>query len=138
MAERGESSEGGHDGRVWRSLAESAATYGGAMSDVPAVTVTVSDSPDENRYEARLDGAVAGFARYVRRGGRTFFVHTEVDPSFEGRGIGSALVRDALAAERAAGTPIVPLCPFVRGYIDKHPEYADLVDTDLLNAIDNG
>ena len=106
------------------------------MSDVPAVTV--SDSPDENRYEARLDDAVAGFARYVRRGGRTFFVHTEVDPSFEGRGIGSALVRDALAAERAAGTPIVPLCPFVRGYIDKHPEYADLVDADLLNAIDNG
>jgi hypothetical protein len=65
-------------------------------------------------------------------------VHTEIDPSFEGQGIGSALVRGALDVERAAGTAIVPLCPFVRGYIDKHPEYADLVDAGLLATIDNG
>ena len=104
------------------------------MSDAPAVT----DNPDEHRYEARVGGILAGFARYVRRGGRTFFVHTEIDPSFGGRGIGSQLVRGALDAERAAGTPIVPLCPFVRSYIDKHPEYADLVDAELLASIDNG
>ena len=106
------------------------------MSDVP--TVTVTDHPNEHRYEAHVGDALAGFARYVRRGGRTFFVHTEIDPSFGGQGIGSALVRGALEAERAAGTPIVPLCPFVRGYIDKHAEYADLVDAQLLSTIDNG
>jgi predicted GNAT family acetyltransferase len=106
------------------------------MSDAPAVTVT--DNSDTHRYEAHVEAALAGFARYVRRGGRTFFVHTEIDPSFEGKGIGSALVRGALDAERAAGTPIVPLCPFVRGYIDKHPEYADLIDAELLATIDNG
>jgi uncharacterized protein len=106
------------------------------MSDAPAVTV--SERPDEHRYEAHVGDALAGFARYVRRGGRTFFVHTEVDPSFGGHGIGSALVRGALDAERAAGTSIVPLCPFVRSYIDKHGEYADLVDAQLLATIDNG
>jgi hypothetical protein len=106
------------------------------MSDAPAVTVT--DNSDADRYEAHVEAVRAGFARYVRRGSRTFFVHTEIDPSFEGQGIGSALVRGALDVERAAGTAIVPLCPFVRGYIDKHPEYADLVDAELLATIDNG
>lgn len=104
------------------------------MSEAPVVT----DNPDEHRYEALVEAVLAGFARYVRRGGRTFFVHTEIDPSFGGQGIGSQLVRAALDAERAAGTSIVPLCPFVRSYIDKHPDYADLVDAELLTTIDNG
>jgi predicted GNAT family acetyltransferase len=99
---------------------------------------TVVDEPDQHRFAIRLGGELAGFAIYHRRGGKAYLVHTEIDPSFEGQGIGSALVRGALDAERAAGTPIVPLCPFVRGYIDKHPEYADLVDAELLAMIDNG
>ena len=83
-----------------------------------------------------LDGELAGFALYVRRGGRVYFVHTEIDPGHEGEGLGSALAKGALDAERALGEPVVPLCPFIRGYIDRHPEYADLVDQDMLARID--
>jgi uncharacterized protein len=98
--------------------------------------VVVRDDQDANRYEITADGTMAGFARYVRRGGRTIFVHTEIDSSFEGQGLGSTLVRAALDTERAAGTPVVPLCPFVCSYIERHDEYADLVDQDLLAQID--
>ena len=97
----------------------------------------VVDVPDRDRYEIRLDDRLAGFAQYVRRGGRTFFVHTEIDPKFEGKGLGSKLAAGALGAERAAGTKVVPLCPFVRSYIDRHPEEMDNVDQALLERIDN-
>ena len=63
-------------------------------------------------------------------------MHTEIDPAFEGKGLGSALAKGALDAERALGEPVVPLCPFIRAYIDRHPEYADLVDHDMLARID--
>ena len=96
----------------------------------------VRDAPDAHRYEIAVDGEVAGFAVYQRRGGRTYFVHTEIDPRFEGRGLGSTLAKAALDAERTRGEPIIPLCPFIRRYIDHHPEYADLVDADLLARID--
>ena len=56
------------------------------------------------------------------------FTHTEVDPKFEGKGVGSALARFALDDVRAAGTRrVLPLCPFIKGWIGKHPDYADLV-----------
>ena len=59
--------------------------------------VVVTNSPDAKRYEARLDGALAGFAEYQLTDELIVFTHTEVDPAFEGRGIGSALARFALA-----------------------------------------
>ena len=99
--------------------------------------VAVHDDGD-SRYEITFDGQPAGFARYVRRGGRTFFVHTEIDPKFEGKGLGSKLASGALDAERARGGKIVPMCPFIRSYIDRHPETADLVDRDMLATIDGG
>lgn len=101
-------------------------------------TVEVHDAPDRERYEVALDGEQAGYAQYVRRSGPTIFVHTVIDPAFEGHGLGSALAKVALAAERAANRPIVPLCPFIRAYVDRHPEYLDLVDQDLLQRIDPG
>jgi len=104
------------------------------MSEPSSVEVT--DNPDATRYEAHVGEQLAGFARYVRRGGRTFFVHTEIDKAFGGQGIGTALVRGALDAERAAGTPIVPLCPFVRAYVERHPDYDDIVDAGLVASID--
>jgi predicted GNAT family acetyltransferase len=100
--------------------------------------VEVHDVPERERYEVTLDRDRAGFAQYVRRGGRTIFVHTEIDPAFEGHGLGSALARGALDAERDAAHPIVPLCPFIRAYVDRHPEYLDLVDRELLRRIDGG
>ena len=63
---------------------------------------------------SRVDGEVAGFAVYHRRGGRTYFVHTEIDPAFEGKGLGSTLAKGALDAERAprrAGRAAVPVHP---------------------------
>ena len=98
--------------------------------------ITVEDNEATSRYEALADGKVVGFARYSRRGGRTIFVHTEVSEDHEGEGIGSALVTAALDAERAAERPVVPLCPFVRSFVERHTEYADLVDYTLLAAID--
>ena len=99
-------------------------------------TASVRDNSDLGRYELSLDGTMVGFARYVRRGGRAYFVHTEVDPSHEGAGLGSALARGALEAQRERGELVVPLCPFVRGYVDRHPELADIVDADMLATID--
>lgn len=97
---------------------------------------TVTDNEVESRYEL-IDGEeLVGFARYVRRGGRTIFVHTEVDEEHEGEGFGSTLVTGALDGERASERPVVPLCPFVRAFIERHGEYAELVDYELLAHID--
>jgi uncharacterized protein len=90
--------------------------------------VEVRDAPDAHRYEALAGGAVAGFAAYRLSPGRIVFTHTEVDDAYEGQGVGSALVRGALDAVRAAGDrKVVAQCPFVSSYIDRHSEYADLV-----------
>jgi predicted GNAT family acetyltransferase len=93
------------------------------MSDVE-----VRNNPDERRYEAWLDGELAGVAVYALREHAIVFLHTEVDDAFSGRGVGSALARGALDDVRAAGDrDVVPQCPFIKGYIDKHAEYQDLV-----------
>jgi predicted GNAT family acetyltransferase len=92
------------------------------------VDVSVSDNESRHRYEAVVDGTVAGFIDYrVRPDGARDFLHTEVDKSFEGHGIGSKLARGALAAERERGGRIVATCPFIDTYLKRHPEYADLV-----------
>jgi uncharacterized protein len=91
---------------------------------------TVIDNAAQSRYEIRVgDGGegLAGFADYELRPGRVVFTHTEVDPVFEGQGIGSALAAGALDDVRRRGLSVVPLCPFIRAYIERHPQYADLV-----------
>lgn len=90
----------------------------------------VTDAPDRRRYEARDadDGdRLAGFAEYLRTEGMITFTHTEVEPDYEGKGVGSALVRTALDEARAQGVSVLPVCPYVSGWIRMHPEYADLV-----------
>ncbi|QAY69681.1 GNAT family N-acetyltransferase [Xylanimonas protaetiae] len=101
------------------------------MTEVrPHVTVTVTDDPARSVFVATLDdGTVAGGAYYHRLGGTVIFTHTEVDPAFEGQGIGSRLAAGALGLVRAAGGKVVPLCPFVRGWMAKHPEHDDLLKT---------
>lgn len=89
--------------------------------------VQTTDNAEQHRYEARVDGELAGFAEYRLQGDRVVFTHTEVDDAYEGQGIGSSLARSALDDVRAAGRTVVPLCPFIRSWIDKHPDYADLV-----------
>ncbi|MDQ1747301.1 MAG: uncharacterized protein QOD07_1564 [Frankiaceae bacterium] len=95
------------------------------MSDI-----AVADVTGASRYEITVDGVLAGFAAYRDRAGRRVFTHTEIDPRFEGQGLGSRLVRAALDDVRARGLTIVPLCPFVRAWLDKHDGYADLVAPD--------
>ena len=89
--------------------------------------VQVFDNPAEERYDAQVDGAVAGRAYYELQPGRIVFLHTEVDPEYEGRGIGSLLAKDALDDVRSKGLRVVPRCPFIARYIREHPEYQDLL-----------
>jgi predicted GNAT family acetyltransferase len=92
--------------------------------------VNVTDAPEQRRYEARIDGELAGIAEYRTSGDVVTFVHTEVMSAFEGKGVGSALVRGALDDVRAQGKKVRPACPFVKRYVEKHSdEYGDLVVT---------
>lgn len=86
------------------------------------------DNPAQRRYEAVEDGKVVGFIDYTNRDGRYWFVHTEIDAARKGTGTGAFLVRQALDNVRAKGALVVPACPFVAGWIRRHPEYRDLVD----------
>lgn len=90
--------------------------------------VEVTDRTNPARFEARIGEALAGTLYYVREPGRLVFTHTEVGQEYEGRGVGSALAREGLATARAAGLAVVPQCPFIASYIQRHPgEYDDLV-----------
>lgn len=87
----------------------------------------VVEDPRENRFEIRVGDERAGLVDYRRRGTELSFLHTEIDPRFEGRGLGAVLVGGALDAAREQGLSVLPYCPFVRRYIQRHPEYLDLV-----------
>lgn len=90
--------------------------------------LTVTDNRAGGQFEARdADGAVLAFAAYVLDADAVVFTHTEVVEAAEGRGVGSALARGALDQVRASGRQVVPLCPFIRAYVARHPEYQDLV-----------
>lgn len=98
--------------------------------------IDVHDNPGELRYDIVVDGKLAGFARYARKGKRIIFVHTEIDEAYEGQGLGSQLAKGALEDARARGLSVVPLCPFIERYIDRHAEYGDLVDRKALAALE--
>jgi NAD+ kinase len=87
----------------------------------------VVDSFEQNRYEIILGGELAGMLHYRRTGNHVNLMHTEIDQAFEGRGLASRLAAGALTDARARSTPVVISCPFVNGYVERHPEYADLV-----------
>jgi uncharacterized protein len=94
----------------------------GSVGEAEVVNV-----PEAGRYELRLGGRVIGLAVYRRRDGRIAFTHTEVDQACEGRGFGSRLAEVALADAADEKLEVVPLCPFIAHYIEKHPEYRQLV-----------
>jgi Predicted acetyltransferase len=91
------------------------------------MTTTVTDRPEQSCYEILVDGEPAGFAQYRLHDGVAVFVHTEVASGFEGQGVASTLIGEALDDVRSRGLAVQPFCPFVREYIGRHPEYKDLV-----------
>lgn len=92
------------------------------------VQFTVTDVPERERFEARDEtGAVVGVVTYQLTGNIIAYTHTEVDPAFEGRGVGSTLARAVLDDARSSGRTVVPVCPFLAGWLGKHPEYDPIV-----------
>jgi predicted GNAT family acetyltransferase len=89
--------------------------------------VTVENNEGARRFEARTPEGMAEL-RYLVRGGDTLvLIHTEVPPALQGRGIAGLLARAALEWARARGLKVVPKCPYVRAFIERHPEFQDLV-----------
>ncbi|WP_278236166.1 GNAT family N-acetyltransferase [Isoptericola sp. AK164] len=96
------------------------------MTDTPAVTVR--DDPERGVFLAVLDdGTEAGGAYYRHADGVVTFTHTEVPSDYEGQGVGSTLARGALDAVRERGERVVAECPFIKAYVERHPEYQDLL-----------
>ncbi|BBZ63363.1 GNAT family N-acetyltransferase [Mycolicibacterium monacense] len=95
-------------------------------TDKTGASTTVKAEAD--RFTIGVEGQTVGFAEFTDRDGQRVFTHTEVDGEFEGRGLATILVGEALDQTRSAGKRIVPECKLVASYIDKHDEYADIVD----------
>jgi predicted GNAT family acetyltransferase len=90
---------------------------------VDATDLLICDEPDAHRFEARRGGELVGFVDYRWVGGRRVLIHTEVPPAFEGQGIGSALARHVLDLAREREERISIKCPYLRTFIERHPEY---------------
>ena len=106
-------------------------TSGGEATEA----VVVEHDDDGDRFVILVDGVERGAAVYRRRGDRWVFVHTETDPAFEGRGLASQLARTALDEVERQGGQVVPLCPFISGWIERHPDYRRLVDESTLERM---
>ncbi|MBE2315795.1 N-acetyltransferase [Solirubrobacter sp. CPCC 204708] len=89
---------------------------------------TVEDNPERNRYELHVDGELVGWSDYRPAGASVIVAHTEIDARREGEGLGSELVRGTLEHIRASGKTVLPMCPFTAAYIQRHPEWVELVD----------
>ncbi len=89
--------------------------------------MVVTDNPGQGQFEVRVDGALVGKAVYEVSGERVIFIHTEVDPDQQGKGIAQELAKQALDAVRGSGRRVVAQCPFIASYIRRHAEYADLL-----------
>lgn len=92
--------------------------------------VIVRDNPSELRYELLLGDRRIGQIRYRLEPGAVALIHTEIEPAFEGHGLGTQLVEGALRDLRARELRVIHICPLVAKYIHRHPEYSDLVAED--------
>ncbi len=93
------------------------------MSDL-----AIRDNPERQRFEADLGDGSLAVAEYDLPPGKIRFLHTEVPPEHEGKGIGSALIRYALNEVRRRDLKVIPICPFFAAYMQKHAEVQDLLD----------
>ena len=88
--------------------------------------ITVTDHRAANRFAARDGETLAGFADHLRTSELVAFVHTEVDPAFGGRGVGSLLARTGIESAQADGLRVLAVCPFIAGWLARHPQHAHL------------
>lgn len=97
--------------------------------------LVILNNPSQDRFEADLDDGSLAIAEYKLRGATIAFTHTLVPPAHEGQGIGSALIRFALAWARERGLKVIPICPFFASYFKRHPEEQDLLEPGYRKAL---
>jgi predicted GNAT family acetyltransferase len=90
------------------------------------MALDVNDAPDQNRFEARLDGELAGYLEYRKGEGVWSLTHAFTLPHHRGHGVAAEVTRFALNAAREAGVTVRPVCPFVVDFIASHQEYEAL------------
>ena len=105
------------------------------MSGNAATGADVRDNPELHRFEADLGDGSHAVAVYNLLSGKIMFTHTEVPEAFEGRGIGTALIRAGLGAARERGLKVIPTCPFFASYIKRHTEEHDLLDPAFRSVV---
>jgi predicted GNAT family acetyltransferase len=98
---------------------------------------TVVDNPERNQFQIDLGGGEFAYAKYNLLPGAIRFYHTVVPESHGGQGLGTALIKAGLAAARERGLKVIPICPFFRAFLKKHPEEQDIVDPAHLNLIED-
>jgi uncharacterized protein len=96
-------------------------------ADAP-LDIVISNNKAQLRFEAHIDGVLAGFTTYLLHADRVVFTHAEVYPRWEGRGVGHELARGALDDVIAQGKVITPLCPFIVEFVRRNPSYLEHVD----------
>lgn len=107
-------------------------------TDKTGATTTVTAEAD--RFSIAVEDQTVGFTEFVERDAQRIFTHTEVDDAFEGRGLATILIGEALTQTREADKRIVPVCQMVANYVGKHHEYDDVVDpvdTDVKRWLQN-
>jgi uncharacterized protein len=97
-----------------------------SQTDKTGASTTVTAEPDQ--FTIAVEGKKAGKAEFLDRGAQRVFTHTEVDSEYEGRGLATILIGEALKETRDAGLRIVPRCQMVAAYLEKRDEYSDIVD----------
>ena len=103
------------------------------------MSTSVSRQSDPERFEITSEGEVAGFAQFVDHDGRRVFFHTEIGEEFGGQGLAGIVVDEAIKATREEGLTVVAVCPYVKKWLTKHPEHADISEAPTpadLAAID--
>ncbi len=93
--------------------------------DIDLDNLNIVNNTDENRFEAKI-GEKLAIIEYMRTGNNIIYTHTEVPEEFEGHGIAGKMAHHVMEYAKNEGLKVQPLCPFVKAYVNRHPEYQDI------------